>query len=453
MKSIRKEMTRNHLILLLVAFIFIASNALVNVDSSRRYNGLLKDYQQVNGLLAVNNRRQTYFKLYSKSHDEGTLKQYYDECGLFDSQLRGLDDKMQNDRKCKMMYRIVGQVAEYRREMAESYIRPDGDYYPSLMADLDEVDLEIERCLNQLMSQYLEYLNTAFASHSRTLGLTNSILIVFFMAASLFGMVLNHQMSTSILNSIKRLTDAAREIMNNNLEAADIEETPYAELNQVSATFDQMKRQIRTMITELHETHQMKERLAEAKIRELQMQMNNQFHRNLRIFCLSQGPALVQIGQGIPDLGAFGLQVKDPAALFFYHMIDCHISSDRHIGHLLLQQLHMPCNILFLRHACKQRAGIYIPGLYVKGVQDILDNLLFHHVNAEGVDFPPFPDHFQKYFRDTAGGPLDVCVRFLHLVMTQHIVADAASGKNHTVALLLADVNDIHGLSYQLPCI
>lgn len=60
MKSIRKEITRNHLILLLVAFIFIASNALVNVDSSRRYNGLLQDYQQVNGLLAVNNRRQTY---------------------------------------------------------------------------------------------------------------------------------------------------------------------------------------------------------------------------------------------------------------------------------------------------------------------------------------------------------------------------------------------------------
>ena len=85
------------MILLLVAFIFIASNALVNVGSSRRYNGLLQDYQQVNGLLAINNRRQTYFKLYSKSHDEGMLKQYYDECELFDSQLRGLDEKMRND--------------------------------------------------------------------------------------------------------------------------------------------------------------------------------------------------------------------------------------------------------------------------------------------------------------------------------------------------------------------
>ena len=178
-----------------------------------------------------------------------------------------------------------------------------------------------------------------------------------------------------------------------------------------------------------------------------------QFHRNLRILCLGQGPALFQIGQGIPDLGAFGLQVKNPAALFFYHMIDCHISSDRHIGHLLLQQLHMPCNILFLRHTCKQRAGIYIPGLYVKGIQDILNNLLLHHVNTEGVDFPPFPDHFQKYFRNTAGGPSDVCVRFLHLVMPQHIVADTASGKYHAVALLLAGINDIHGLPYQLSCI
>mgnify|MGYP000217141448 CR=1 FL=1 len=139
----------------------------------------------------------------------------------------------------------------------------------------------------------------------QNLGLTNSILIVFFMAASLFGMVLNHQMSTSILNSIKRLTDAAREIMNNNLEAADIEETPYAELNQVSATFDQMKRQIRTMITELHETHQMKERLAEAKIRELQMQMNPHFLFNtlslvIRSIQLGERDTSIQLSRPSP---------------------------------------------------------------------------------------------------------------------------------------------------------
>ncbi len=84
------------MILLLVAFIFIASNALVNVGSSRRYNGLFTGLPAGKRLLAVNNRRQTYFKLYSKSHDEGMLKQYYDECELFDSQLR---DWM---RRCEM---------------------------------------------------------------------------------------------------------------------------------------------------------------------------------------------------------------------------------------------------------------------------------------------------------------------------------------------------------------
>ena len=395
------------MILLLVAFIFIASNALVNVGSSRRYNGLLQDYQQVNGLLAINNRRQTYFKLYSKSHDEGMLKQYYDECELFDSQLRGLDEKMRNDRKCKMMYRIVGQVAEHRREMAESYIRPDGDYYPSLMADLDEVDLEIERCLNQLMSQYLEYLNTAFASHSRTLGLTNSILIVFFMAASLFGMVLNHQMSTSILNSIKRLTDAAREIMNNNLEAADIEETPYAELNQVSATFDQMKRQIRTMITELHETHQMKERLAEAKIRELQMQMNPHFLFNtlslvIRSIQLGERDTSIQLVKAISKILRSSIEINTVSI-----PLDAEIELLQ--SYLYIQKLHLKGRVTFCLDVRKSfmDEDVMIPPLTI---QPLVENSIQHglkdRVNGGKVDIliTEKPDYIEAVVTDNGVG-------------------------------------------------
>ena len=395
------------MILLLVAFIFIASNALVNVGSSRRYNGLLQDYQQVNGLLAINNRRQTYFKLYSKSHDEGMLKQYYDECELFDSQLRGLDEKMRNDRKCKMMYRIVGQVAEHRREMAESYIRPDGDYYPSLMADLDEVDLEIERCLNQLMSQYLEYLNTAFASHSRTLGLTNSILIVFFMAASLFGMVLNHQMSTSILNSIKRLTDAAREIMNNNLEAADIEETPYAELNQVSATFDQMKRQIRTMITELHETHQMKERLAEAKIRELQMQMNPHFLFNtlslvIRSIQLGERDTSIQLVKAISKILRSSIEINTVSI-----PLDAEIELLQ--SYLYIQKLHLKGRVTFCLDVRKSfmDEDVMIPPLTI---QPLVENSIQHglkdRVNGGKVDIliTEKPDYIEAVVADNGVG-------------------------------------------------
>lgn len=407
MKSIQKEITRNHLILLLVAFIFIASNALVSAGSSRRYNRLLQDYQQVNELLAINNRRQTYFKLYSKSHDEGVLRQYYDECELFDSQLGGLDAKMQNDRKCKMMYRIVGQVTEYRRERAESYIQPDGNYYPSLMADLDEVDLEIERCLNQLMSQYLEYLNTAFASHSKQLRIINSILIVFFMAASTLGIVLNHRMSTGIVKSIGRLTDAAREIMNNNLEAEDIEETSYAELNQVSTTFDQMKRQIRTMITELQETHQMKERLAEAKIRELQMQMNPHFLFNT----LSLVIRSIQLGERDTSIRLVKAISKILRSSIEINTVSIPLDSEIELlqSYLYIQKLHLKGRVTFCLDVRKSFMGddVMIPPLTI---QPLVENSIQHglkdRVSGGRVDIliTEKPDHIEAVVADNGIG-------------------------------------------------
>ncbi len=325
------------MILLLVAFIFIASNALVNVGSSRRYNGLLQDYQQVNGLLAINNRRQTYFKLYSKSHDEGMLKQYYDECELFDSQLRGLDEKMRNDRKCKMMYRIVGQVAEHRREMAESYIRPDGDYYPSLMADLDEVDLEIERCLNQLMSQY----------------------------------------------------------------------PPYAELNQVSATFDQMKRQIRTMITELHETHQMKERLAEAKIRELQMQMNPHFLFNtlslvIRSIQLGERDTSIQLVKAISKILRSSIEINTVSI-----PLDAEIELLQ--SYLYIQKLHLKGRVTFCLDVRKSfmDEDVMIPPLTI---QPLVENSIQHglkdRVNGGKVDIliTEKPDYIEAVVADNGVG-------------------------------------------------
>lgn len=407
MKSIRKEITRNHLILMLVAFVFIASNAVVNAGSSRQYNELLQNYRQVNELLLINNQRQTYFKLYSKSHEESALKQYYEESELFDSRLHGLDEKMQNDRKCKMMYRIVCQVTEHRREMAESYIQSNEHYYPSLMADLDEMDLEIERCLNQLMSHYLEYLNTAFAGHSSRLRLINSLLIIFFVATCVLCMVLNHQMSTSILNSIERLTGAAREIMNNNLDAKDIEESPFTELNQVSGTFDQMKRQIRTMITELQETHQMKERLAEAKVRELQMQMNPHFLFNtlslvIRSIQLGERDTSIQLVKAISKILRSSIEIKTTSI-----PLDAEI--DLLQSYLYIQKLHLKGRVTFCLDVRKSFMGedVMIPPLTI---QPLVENSIQHglkdRVSGGKVDIliTEKPDYIEAVVADNGVG-------------------------------------------------
>lgn len=407
MKSIRKEITRNHLILVLVAFVFIASSALVNAGASRQYNGLLQNYRQVNELLLINNQRQTYFKLYSKSHDENVLKQYYDESELFDNRLRSLDEKMQNDRKCKMMYRIVCQVTEHRAETAEFYIQSNEHYYPSLMADLDEMDLEIERCLNQLMSQYLEYLNTAFAGYSSRLRVINSILIVFFLVVCALCMILNHQMSTSILNSIERLTGAAREIMSNNLEADDIEETPYIELNQVSGTFDQMKRQIRTMITELQENHQMKERLAEAKVRELQMQMNPHFLFNtlslvIRSIQLGERDTSIQLVKSISKILRSSIEIKTTSI-----PLDAEIELLQ--SYLYIQKLHLKGRVTFCLDVRKSFLGedVMIPPLTI---QPLVENSIQHglkdHVSGGKVDIliTEKPDYIEAVIADNGVG-------------------------------------------------
>lgn len=375
MKSIRKEMTRNQLILLAVACVFIISNMFVNMMATHQYNVLLQNYRQVNELLVINNRRQTYFKLYSKSRDAGMLEQYYDECELFDSRLESLDSQMQKDRNCKMMYRIVCQVADYRRELAQSYIHPGQFYYPSLMEDLDEVDLEIERCLNQLMSHYLEYLNTAFASHSRQLRMTNIILNLLFMVIGFWCIMLNRRMSESVLVSIEHLTDAAREIMNNNLEAPDIEETPFVELNQVSRTFDQMKGRIRDMITELQETHQMKERLAEAKIRELQMQMNPHFLFNtlslvIRSIQLGERETAIQLVKAISKILRSSIEINTTAI-----PLDAEIELLQ--AYLYIQKLHLKGRVTFCLDVRKSFSNedVMIPPLTI---QPLVENSIQH---------------------------------------------------------------------------
>lgn len=277
MKSIRKEILRNHLVLIVCTCIFIVLNILVYTSTSRQYSGILQDYQEVNELVTINNRRKTNFKLYCKRHEDAVLQQYYDECELLNTSLEALSEKMQNDIRCKMMYRIVCQVVQHREEVAESYIQPGTPYNTGILDYLDEADLEIERCLNQLIGHYLEYLNTLFARYSQQVRTTNLFVNLIVVASCFLTLCLNHRVSSKIMQSIERLTSAAWEIMNQNLEAPDIEETTFIELNQVSGTFDQMKHTISNMITELKETHQMKERLAEAKIRELQMQMNPHF--------------------------------------------------------------------------------------------------------------------------------------------------------------------------------
>lgn len=71
MKSIRRVIRQNHLVVILLTSMFIVVNILVYTAIYSTYQRLLQDYQEVNELFTINNDRKTNFILYSKSHDEG----------------------------------------------------------------------------------------------------------------------------------------------------------------------------------------------------------------------------------------------------------------------------------------------------------------------------------------------------------------------------------------------
>lgn len=407
MKSIRSEIRRSYFVLIIFTCVFITANILVNAGSSSRYNRLLQDYRQVNELSMMNNDRKISFKLYCKSHEYTALENYYENCSHLNARLSELAEKMKHDRQCKMMYRIVCQVVKHHQELAYSYIQADSLYSPGDMSVLDEVDLEIERCLNQLMSRYLEYLNKAFEDYSRQLNLVNFLMNLILIVGCLFTLSVNYRMSRDMLRSISRLTLAAREITNKNFEVEDIEETAFEELNQVSSTFDQMKHTIRNMITELNETYQMKERLAEAKIRELQMQMNPHFLFNtlslvIRSVQMGERDTAIQLVKAISQILRSSIEIKTTAI-----PLDDEIELLQ--AYLYIQKLHLKGRIRFCLDVRKSFLDdtFMIPPLTI---QPLVENSIQHglkdRVSGGKVDIliTEKPDHMEVVVADNGVG-------------------------------------------------
>lgn len=345
MKSIRKELVRNNLILILCACIFIVCNICVYMMAVWQEQQILQDYQQIHELVLLNNQRKTSFKLYCKSHEDSLLENYYEDCEVLNQRLDNLRDKMQCDNNCKMMYRLVSQVMEHSQEKALEYTNPTEGYNTGIVTYLDEVDLELERCLNQLINHYLEYLNLSFKLKSDHLKVTVIIMNLMLVIGCYLLYRKNYEMNDNVLASIGRLSDAATEITNKNFEADDIEEMRYTELSQVSGTFDQMKHTIRDMIVELNEKHQMKEHLQEAKIRELQMQMNPHFLFNtlnlvVRNIQLGEKDISIQLIQSISRILRSSIEIKSMA-------IPLDDEIDLLQAYLYIQKLHMRGRVSF----------------------------------------------------------------------------------------------------------
>ena len=396
MKSIRKELVRNNFILLICAGIFLICNIMVYSIVAYQQNQLLQNYEQINELVLINNERKTSFKLYCKSHEEIQLDNYYKECHKLNQKLELLSEKMEYDNNCKMMFRLVGQVLEHSEKVAEQYIIPEKSLSSGTVNYLDEVDLELERCMNQLVNHYLDFWNEIFeAQNYRLKSIVIGINILLLVGCSWIG-IRNYYINSKILESINRISEAAIAITNKNFEAEDIEESSFIELNQVSATFDHMKHTIKDMIIEINEKHQMKEHLAEAKIRELQMQMNPHFLFNtlnlvVRNIQKNEKETSIQLINAISKILRSSIEIKTLA-------IPLDDEIDLLEAYLYIQKLHLSGRVTFYIDVRKSFGSkdIKIPPLTIQplvensiqhGLKDKLENGRVEVVIVEKTDY------------------------------------------------------------------
>lgn len=375
MKSIRKELLFNNLILILCACIFIGYNMISYMTSFVQDNKLLTEYQQIHELVLLNNQRKTSFKLYCKSHDEGLLQAYYDDCDDLNESLDELSEKVQKDNNCKMMFRLVCQVLEHSETVATRYADPADWNDPETVNYLDEVDLELERCVNLLINYYLEYLNRTFTQKNNQLQVVAFIVNVILVMGCWAILKQSRAINERVLKSVETLQAAATEIINKNFNSEDIEAMEYEELDQVSSTFNHMKHTIRNMIEEIHEKHQMKERLAEAKIKELQMQMNPHFLFNslslvVRNIQVGDKDTSIQLIRAISKILRTSIEIKSTA-----------IPLDDEIelleSYLYIQRLHMRGRVTFYLDVRKSfgNEDFLIPPLTI---QPLVENSVQH---------------------------------------------------------------------------
>lgn len=375
MKSIRKELLLNNLILILCASIFIGYNIISYMVSFVQDNQLLTEYTQIHELVLLNNQRKTSFKFYCKSQEDGLLQAYYDDCDDLNERLDELSGKVQKDNNCKMMFRLVCQVLEHSEDVATRYADPADWNDPDIVRYLDEVDLELERCINLLINYYLEYLNRTFTQKNNQLQVIAFIINVILVMGCWTILKQSRIINEGILQAIETLQKAATEMINKNFNSEDIEDMEYEELEQVSSTFNHMKHTIRNMIEEIHEKHQMKERLAEAKIKELQMQMNPHFLFNslslvVRNIQVGEKDTSIQLIRAISKILRTSIEIKSTS-----------IPLDDEIelleSYLYIQRLHMRGRVTFYLDVRKSfgNQDFLIPPLTI---QPLVENSVQH---------------------------------------------------------------------------
>lgn len=291
MKRIDSEIKKNYILFGICMVLFVSINLYLTGGFVSRYTAYLENYRKISNIAVSYNDSQTYFHLYNKEREAESYDLYQAANKEMEEILAETESDMLFDRECRMMLRVVRQMMEHREDIIHQYLLPTSGSPQANIDYIENLDLLLGKNMNLLTTYYLEYISQTFSHYASSLKTQMLVVNLAIAGMSIVMYWVNSILFKSLLASVEKLTRAATEVKNQNFDSPDIEPDRYEELNVVVQTFNDMKHTIRDMIEEINRNFEIKEklseqllenerqqrRLAESKMKELQMQINPHF--------------------------------------------------------------------------------------------------------------------------------------------------------------------------------
>lgn len=186
-EQLKEKISLSYFFFSLCLVFLVGFNILLTAGFVNRYSDYLHDYKAINTIVDSYNASKAAFLTYSRSHDEKDLMEFQDTTARIFTELNNVEHSMRSDRDCIMMYRIVYQMLEHRQDLMQKFI----SYGNVSISDIDDLNFQIERNLNLLTTCYIDYVSERFSGYST--GIKRVLLFgnIFLVIITLIAFILN----------------------------------------------------------------------------------------------------------------------------------------------------------------------------------------------------------------------------------------------------------------------
>ncbi len=200
-EQIREKISLSYFFFSLCLTFLVGFNILLTAGFVNRYSDYLRDYKVINTVVDSYNDSKEAFLTYSRSHADEDLQEFQNTNAQIFSELDNAESSTKQDRNCIMMYRIVYQMLEHRQDLMQQFI----NYGQVSISEIDELNFQIERNLNLLTTYYIDYVSRMFSGYSARIKwiliFGNVFLVVITVIAFLLNTVIYREfMSTRLEN-------------------------------------------------------------------------------------------------------------------------------------------------------------------------------------------------------------------------------------------------------------